>query len=132
MEEGIENALNLVVLTTDKSGDMKKELKQTIYETVSTTRNLFVKLKNNCDVKSSKICELEAEVSKVKTELQRVKRQSRKGTWGAICYPKSRASRMKGTRGAICYSKAGTSWAEGLGGGSIWWQREEALFRGLG
>jgi SMC interacting uncharacterized protein involved in chromosome segregation len=55
---------------------MKKELKQTIYETVSTLRNLFVKLKNNCDVKSSKICELEAEVSKVKTELQRVKRDN--------------------------------------------------------
>jgi hypothetical protein len=74
LEKGIENALNLVVLTTDRSGNMKKELKQTIYETVSTLRNLFVKLKNNCVVKSSKICELEDEVSKVKTELQRVKR----------------------------------------------------------
>ena len=74
LEEGIENALNLVVLTTDRSGNMKKELKQTIYETVRTLRNLFVKLKNNCDVKSSKICELQFEVSKVKTELQRVKR----------------------------------------------------------
>jgi archaellum component FlaC len=74
LDDGIENALNLVVLTTDRSGNMKKESKQTIYETVSSLRNLFVKLKNNCDVKSSKICELEAEVSKVKTELQRVKR----------------------------------------------------------
>jgi len=72
VDEGIENALNLVVLTTERSGNMKKELKQTIYETVSTLRNLFVKLKSNCDVKSSKICELEAEVSTAKTELQRV------------------------------------------------------------
>jgi len=72
VDEGIENALNLVVLTTERSGNMKKKLKQTIYEAVSTLRNLFVKLKNNFDVKSSKISELEAEVSKVKTELQRV------------------------------------------------------------
>jgi len=59
------------VLTTERSGNMKKDLKQTIFETVSTLRNLFVKLKNNCEVKSSKISELEAEVTKAKTELQR-------------------------------------------------------------
>jgi capsule polysaccharide export protein KpsE/RkpR len=35
-------------------------------------RNLFVKLKNNCDVKSSKISVLEAELTKAKTELQRL------------------------------------------------------------
>jgi len=42
--EGIENGLNLVVTTTERSGNMKKELKETIFETVSTLRNLFVKL----------------------------------------------------------------------------------------
>ena len=72
VDEGTANALNLVVLTTERSANMKKKLKQTIYETVSTLINLFVKLKNNCEVKSSKICDLEAEVSKVKTELQRL------------------------------------------------------------
>lgn len=40
--------------------------KQTIYETISTPRNLIVKLKNNYDVKSSKISELEAECLKWK------------------------------------------------------------------
>jgi hypothetical protein len=65
VDEGIENALNLVVLTTERSGNVKKDLKQTIFETVSTLRNLFVKMKNNCEVKSSKISELEAEVTKV-------------------------------------------------------------------
>jgi hypothetical protein len=54
VDEGIENALNLVVLKTEIIGNMK-ELKQTIYETECTLRNLFVKLKNNCDVKFSKI-----------------------------------------------------------------------------
>jgi len=44
-DEGIENALNLVVLTTERGGNMKKDLKQTMSETVSTLRNLFMKLK---------------------------------------------------------------------------------------
>jgi hypothetical protein len=43
--EGIENALNLVVLTAERSGNMK-DLKQTIFETVSSLRNLFFKLTN--------------------------------------------------------------------------------------
>jgi len=71
-DEGIENALSLVVLTTERSGNMKKDSKQTIFETVITLRNLFIKLKNNCDEKSSKTSEVEAEVTKVKTELQRL------------------------------------------------------------
>ena len=69
VDEGIENALNLVVLTTERSGNMKRDLKQTIFETVSTLRNLF-KLQNNRDVKSPKISELVAEVTIAKTELQ--------------------------------------------------------------
>jgi len=131
VDEGIENALNLVVLPTERSGNMKKNLKQTIFETVSTLRNLFVKLKNNCEVKSSKISELKAEVTKAKTDTK-VYRQGLKGTRGAICYPKSGTSRAERTWGAICYPKAGTSRTEGQGRGSIWQQREEALFRGLG
>jgi len=71
-DEGIENALSLVVLTTERSGNMKKDSRQTIFETVITLRNLFIKLKNNCDEKSSKTSEVEAEVTKVKTELQRL------------------------------------------------------------
>jgi len=66
VEDGIENALNLVVITTERSGNMK-ELKQTIYETVSTLRNLFVQLRNKSDLKTSKIRALEAEVDKLKT-----------------------------------------------------------------
>ena len=69
MDEGIENALNLVVLSTERSGNMKKDLKQTIFETVSTLRNLIVKVRNDCEVKS-KISELKAEVTKANTELQ--------------------------------------------------------------
>ena len=38
--QGIKYALNKIVNTTDQSGNMKKELKKNIYETVSTLRNL--------------------------------------------------------------------------------------------
>jgi len=41
----IEVALNKIVNTTEQSGNMRKELKKTIYETVSTLMNLFVTLK---------------------------------------------------------------------------------------
>ena len=49
---------------------MKKELKLTILDTVSTLRNLFVKLKTNSETKTSKIRELEAELTKVKADLR--------------------------------------------------------------
>jgi ElaB/YqjD/DUF883 family membrane-anchored ribosome-binding protein len=44
VNEGIENALNVIVSTTGSSGNMKKELKNTIDDTVSTLRKLFTKL----------------------------------------------------------------------------------------
>jgi predicted translin family RNA/ssDNA-binding protein len=43
----IENALNTIVNVTDKSGNMKKELKKLIHETVSNLRNLIFILKSN-------------------------------------------------------------------------------------
>jgi len=36
--QSIEEALNKIVNTTDQSGNMRKELKKTIFETVSTLR----------------------------------------------------------------------------------------------
>jgi hypothetical protein len=41
----IEAALNKIVNTTDQSGNMSKQLKKMIHETVSTLRNLFMELK---------------------------------------------------------------------------------------
>ena len=40
----IQDALNTIVNTIDQSGNMRKDLKKTIYEKVSTLRNLFTKL----------------------------------------------------------------------------------------
>ena len=45
VKRNIEEALNIIVDKTNKSGNMKKELNKTIYETVSTLRNLFIKMK---------------------------------------------------------------------------------------
>jgi len=41
------NALNMIVNFTDKSGSMNKELKKSIYEAVSNLRNLIFILKIN-------------------------------------------------------------------------------------
>ena len=44
VQDDIENALNQIASTTERSGNMKKELKQTIYQSVSKLRKLFVTL----------------------------------------------------------------------------------------
>lgn len=69
MEEEIENALNLVVNTAEQSSNMRKALKEKIFETVSTLRQLFVKIKISGDRKPSEINNL-TKVSKLERELQ--------------------------------------------------------------
>jgi len=54
VEEQVEDSLNLVVITTEQSSNMKKALKQKIFETVSTLRTLFAKLKDKDDRKQRK------------------------------------------------------------------------------
>jgi len=70
VREEIENALNMVATTTERSGNMKKELKHTIYETGSTLRKLYVKLIDSCDGESGTITELETLVATTKAELE--------------------------------------------------------------
>ena len=59
---------------------MKKEVKQTILDTVSTLRNLFVKLITNSETKTTKIRELEAEVTKVKADQHRATGKTEKAS----------------------------------------------------
>jgi hypothetical protein len=66
----VENALNLVMNTTEQSGNMKKALKQKIFETVSTLRSLFVKLRASGDSKTSEINKLTKQVGKLEAELK--------------------------------------------------------------
>jgi len=57
--EGIENALNVIVFTTGSSGNMKKELKTTIFDTMSNLRKLFAKLLDTKENNARKIIDLE-------------------------------------------------------------------------
>lgn len=79
--DAIEKALNTVVFTLEKSVKMKKELKLTILDAVSTLRNLFVKLKTNSETKTTKIRELESVViTKVKTDQHRAAGKAEKAS----------------------------------------------------
>ena len=62
MTRDIEAALNKIVNTTEQSGNMRKELKKAIYETVSTLRNLFVTLKVQPEGGKSENGRLESEL----------------------------------------------------------------------
>jgi len=66
VNEGIENALNVIVSTTGSGGNMKKELKTYIIDTVSNLRKLFAKLIDTNENNARKIIELEKQVSNTK------------------------------------------------------------------
>jgi hypothetical protein len=70
VEEEIKNALNLVVRTAEQSSIMRIALKEKIFETVSTLRQLFVKIWICGARKLSDINNLTKKVSKLQTELQ--------------------------------------------------------------
>jgi predicted nucleic acid-binding Zn-ribbon protein len=76
--EEIENALNLVVTTTEQSSIMRKTLKEKIYQTVSTLRHLLTKLTNSCEQKSSDIQNLTKKIGKLESQLQGYKDQQQK------------------------------------------------------
>ena len=67
VQQEIENALNTIASSTEQSTKMKKELKQTIYDTVSTLRKLFVKLKAVSDSKTRMNTELQTLEQTTKT-----------------------------------------------------------------
>ena len=72
----IEAALNKIVNTNEQSGNMRKELKKTIYETVSTLRNLFVTLKGQLEEGKSENERLESELRDTKIILNGRKKVS--------------------------------------------------------
>jgi uncharacterized coiled-coil DUF342 family protein len=68
--EELEDALQLIVNTAEQSVKMKRELKQTILSTVSTLRDLFVKLHVSVVSKTDEISKLEKQVGELKTEME--------------------------------------------------------------
>jgi hypothetical protein len=64
LKQGINDALNKIVNTTDQRGNMRKDLKKIIFETVSTLRILCYKPKEKLDDHTKYNKQLEDEVSK--------------------------------------------------------------------
>jgi hypothetical protein len=67
------------VHTTDLSSTLKKELKKDIYETVSTLRNIYNKMKVMLEEETRQKTQTEKENSAIKTELEPCKRANTKG-----------------------------------------------------
>jgi len=61
----IENALNMIVNTADKSGNVKNELKKTIHEAVSNLRKLTYVLKSNLLEKTEENNQMRDEVNQL-------------------------------------------------------------------
>ena len=73
VEDQVEESLNVVVITTEQSSNMRKALKQKIYEIVSTLRSLFAKLKDKDDRKTKEINKLTKQVGEMGTKLKQCK-----------------------------------------------------------
>ena len=69
-EDQVENALNLVVCTVEQSNNMRKTLKQKIFDTISTLHTLFAKLKDSGIRKTSEIHNLTKQVDEMGKELK--------------------------------------------------------------
>ena len=76
LSRNIEEALNVIVNTTDKSGNMKKELRKTIYETLSTLRNLFIKMKVTLEEGTKQKHQTDKENNAMNTELAACRREN--------------------------------------------------------
>ena len=64
-----ESVLNKLLEITEKSGNLRRDLRQDITESVSTLRSIFVNLRNSGEEKTTKINQLSVELNKAKTEL---------------------------------------------------------------
>jgi ribosome recycling factor len=77
--QNIEDALKKIVNTTDQRGNMRKDLKKTIFESASTLRNLFHKMKEMLDEKTRQNKHLENEATKMNKELDNCRSRTPNG-----------------------------------------------------
>jgi predicted nucleic acid-binding Zn-ribbon protein len=80
VNQQIDDALKIVKLT-DQSGNLKKELKNEIHETVSSLRNLIFTLKENLNERTNKNSELQNEVNGLKKDLEAHRQTQTVGQW---------------------------------------------------
>jgi hypothetical protein len=74
--EEIEDALQLIVSTAEQSARMKKEFKQKIIDTVSTLRDLIVKLHVSGENKTDEISKLVKQVGELKSQLEQCRQRT--------------------------------------------------------
>jgi hypothetical protein len=70
VSQQIENDLNTIVNLTGKSGNLKKDLKHSIHETVSNLRKLVFIFKNNLLEKTEESNKTRNEVKQLKATLE--------------------------------------------------------------
>jgi hypothetical protein len=80
VSEEIVAVLQLIVNRAEQSVNMRKGLKKTIIENVSTLRNLIVKLHDCRDSKITEITKLEKQVTELKAELKGSRTSNKLGT----------------------------------------------------
>jgi hypothetical protein len=66
----VDEALNSIVNLTNESGNLKKELRKSIHESVSNLRNLMYILKNKLNEKTSENIKMQNDVKEAKKLLQ--------------------------------------------------------------
>ena len=96
VREEIDKALNTIAISTERSSNMKKELKQTIFETVVTLRKLFIKLKGVSDSKSKMITEMHTLVVTTKSKLAGVGDNTTKALAVPSIAPRRQTNRAAG------------------------------------
>jgi hypothetical protein len=74
----IEDELQLIVSTAEQSAKMKRGVKKTILDTVSTLRHLIVKLHVSRESKTAEISNLGKQVGALKAELDECKQRTTK------------------------------------------------------
>jgi hypothetical protein len=73
VNEGVKRALASLVRGTEKSGNLRNDLRRDILEAVSNLRNCFVQIQTNLEAKTTAFKELAKEVKENKEELQRLR-----------------------------------------------------------
>jgi len=65
----LESALNKLLNITGRSGNLRKDLKQDIVDSISILRRIFVNLRNSVEEQTTKLNQLAGELNKAKAEL---------------------------------------------------------------
>jgi hypothetical protein len=72
-DESVEGALKCLVIITDRSGNLRKDIKKGILEAVSSLRHYFAHVQENLDFKKEANKKQKMEVKECKAELQRLR-----------------------------------------------------------